>query len=340
MCMESLVVLMGFFDAALPPITPEREVELSRSIQRNFLPFRDKTCRTREEEACYRKGLRDRQILILSNLKLIAPIAKKYRTEHLSMEDLLEAGAVGLTIAADKFDPAKGCKFSTASYWWIRKYIAIEVSRRERILNVPSWMERLITKYNAVERNLIQKNGRIPKDSEILANFPPIRETRDRILNLDLIREIKEARNIHHTISLDTPTGFDLDDCRNIEIEDERSPMVSALESERLEEIWGKVKQLPQAYRDVVYDYLQLGKLPRSQKQKALLEDGLCKLRKLFITPKPETFVRWNPGEIYNQLSFVDGDVKPELKRERKRSRKMGHPILMAAIQLSLDLAA
>lgn len=59
--------------------------------------------------------------LINSNLRLVTTIAKKYCFVGMDMFDLIQAGNVGLTEAAHRFDPDRGYKFSTYAIPWIRK---------------------------------------------------------------------------------------------------------------------------------------------------------------------------------------------------------------------------
>ena len=77
--------------------------------------------------AVRRRGLRARERMIASNLRLCALVAQRYpRPLQLSLEDALQAGAIGLLRAVEKFDPARGYKFSTYAYWWIKQAIGRE----------------------------------------------------------------------------------------------------------------------------------------------------------------------------------------------------------------------
>lgn len=66
---------------------------------------------------------RARERMVECNLRLVLSIAQRFRGRGLQPADLVQEGIVGLHIAADKFDPDLGFKFSTYATWWVRKAI-------------------------------------------------------------------------------------------------------------------------------------------------------------------------------------------------------------------------
>lgn len=60
-----------------------------------------------------------RERLINCNLRYVVTMAKKYLWSGVSLEDLINTGAIGLTLAADRFDATRGYRFLSYAVWWI-----------------------------------------------------------------------------------------------------------------------------------------------------------------------------------------------------------------------------
>ena len=60
-----------------------------------------------------------REQLINCNMRFVVSMAKKYLWSGVALEDLIICGAIGLTMAADRFDATRGYRFLTFAVWWI-----------------------------------------------------------------------------------------------------------------------------------------------------------------------------------------------------------------------------
>ena len=86
-----------------------------------------------------RRGLRARDKMIASNLRLVAyVVSRRDWPPTMAVEDLLQAGAVGLMRAVELFDPERGYKLSTFSYWWILQGINRELDNTCSTIRLPS----------------------------------------------------------------------------------------------------------------------------------------------------------------------------------------------------------
>lgn len=133
-------------------ITLETPATLSRRVARTF-----------ELQEQYDAAKR---VLSGGNLRLVVSIAKKYRNRGLSFLDLIQEGNTGLMRAVDKFEYARGFKFSTYATWWIRQAITRAIADQSRTIRVPVHMIDTMSKVRTVTRELVQELGRDPSPEE------------------------------------------------------------------------------------------------------------------------------------------------------------------------------
>ncbi|MBA3468246.1 MAG: sigma-70 family RNA polymerase sigma factor [Herpetosiphonaceae bacterium] len=107
--------------------------------------------------------------LVRANLRLVVSIAKRYRGFGMPFQDLIQEGNIGLMNAIDRFDVAKGVRFSTYATWWIRQAITRSLANHGRLIRLPVHRWELLIKVRRTETKLLQVLGREPTSSELSA---------------------------------------------------------------------------------------------------------------------------------------------------------------------------
>lgn len=136
------VYLNGIGKTAL--LNAADEVELAKRIEaglyaRHLLETKKRLGENRKRElaAVVRDGEAARRHLLEANLRLVVSLAKRYTGRGMPLLDLIQEGNLGLIRAMEKFDYAKGFKFSTYATWWIRQAITRGMADQSRTIRLP-----------------------------------------------------------------------------------------------------------------------------------------------------------------------------------------------------------
>jgi len=188
-------------------LSAEEEVELAKRIEagvyaaellrRHDAGEEKITAKLRRELAVVAAdGLAAKDHMLRANLRLVVSVAKKFGNRGVPLGDVIQEGNVGLVRAVEKFDYAKGFKFSTYAMWWIRQAIGRGLPELARTIRLPVHVNEEVAKVARARRDLLQKLGRAPETEEIA-----------EVTGLEPARVIELGRIGRDPVSLDSPVG-------------------------------------------------------------------------------------------------------------------------------------
>jgi RNA polymerase primary sigma factor len=175
-----------------PLITPQEEIDLAKKIK---------------------KGNRQaREQMIKANLRLVVKIARDYENFGLPLLDLINEGNIGLMKGVERFDPAKGAKFSTYGSWWIKQSIRRALANQSKTIRLPVHVVDKISHIRRTAMKLQEVLGVEPDDDQIAEELG---------ISVGRVRQYRQAAVA--PMSLDSPLGEDSDNRIADIVPDERA---------------------------------------------------------------------------------------------------------------------
>ncbi|WP_051723987.1 RNA polymerase sigma factor SigB [Micromonospora chokoriensis] len=186
-------------------LTAAQEVDLARRIEAGlFADEKLATCTPvsaelrADLELIVAEGRAAKDHLLEANLRLVVSIAKRYTGRGMAFLDLIQEGNLGLIRAVEKFDYAKGYKFSTYATWWIRQAITRAMADQARTIRIPVHMVEQVNRMVRARRELAVTLGREPTVAEVA-----------RALEVPEIQVIELISYDREPVSLDQAVGDD-----------------------------------------------------------------------------------------------------------------------------------
>ncbi len=205
-----------------PLLAPAQEIDLAKRIERG--------------------DLHAKEMLVNSNLRLVASNARRYQNQGLPLADLVQEGMLGLIRASEKFDWRKGFRFSTYATLWIRQAIQRGLENSGRTIRLPVHVAQRSRKVGRVERELSVRLGREPTVEELAAETG---------LEIEQVEEVRHQRAA--LVSLDQQIGEDGDTALgDLLPSDAEAPEETAWDNERERIVHRAIEQLPDTERTVL----------------------------------------------------------------------------------------
>ncbi|MEZ0580889.1 RNA polymerase sigma factor RpoD/SigA [Nocardioides sp. MH1] len=243
--------------ARTPLLDAAREVELAKTIEAGLyaqsLLDQGRIGRakggapkraTREElEWIAEEGRKATTEFINANLRLVVSIARKYGRAQMPMLDLIQEGNTGLIRAVEKFDYAKGYKFSTYATWWVRQAITRGIAQQARVVRLPVHVVEELNQVGGARRTLERQLGRDPLPEEIAAELG---------MELERVLDLMSWGREH--VSLDTPVDEDGDTSLGDLMAQETAPGpdLTVLDTEARDRLNTLVEQLDDRAADII----------------------------------------------------------------------------------------
>ena len=176
--------------------------------------------------------------------------APKYICTGLPLLDLVQQANLGLMAAVDRYNPNRGTRFTTYSFFWIRQAIYTYIGEQSKLIKIPTYISYALKKIKSVKDEYYDKYSIYPSDDEIatLTGFS--------------IARVKHLKTLEYTIaSLDSPVSDEMNGTLLDTIKDENvvDPIININIQERKKEI------------DKI-----LNKLSPRERQILIMHFGLC----------------------------------------------------------------
>jgi RNA polymerase primary sigma factor len=192
----------------VPLLSADQEVELAKRIEAGLFAAHKlaegngmlRPGQSIDLERVAEDGRRARDHLVEANLRLVVSLARRYTGRGMLFLDLIQEGNLGLIRGVEKFDYAKGFKFSTYATWWIRQAITRAMADQARTIRLPAYMVETVTKLARARRQMLQDLGREPTPEELATQ-----------LDMTPEKVIEVQKYGREPISLHTPLGEDGD---------------------------------------------------------------------------------------------------------------------------------
>lgn len=268
-------------------------------------------------------------LLVVDNQRLIFSAIPTYPIAHLSQEDLLQEGSLGLLRALDKYDIRRGSALSTYALWWIKQSLSRAIQIRERVIHIPVHVHALMEHIRQFSKEYETRTGIRPPPKVVAAALNAkqsavetalrLLETSDAAFILDAPVEGNDGLVLGDIVP--DPRPSPLESAITREVSEAVHDVIRGLKTERqrvimrlrfgidcshehtLEEIGGQMGVTRERIRQIEAKVLlQLRKLGLSKDWSEMLGHN----------PLAKDESQSPPAELEDAVTFVDSGLSPE----------------------------
>ena len=184
--------------------------------------------------------------LIMDNMRLVLKIANDFLGRGLPWDDLVSEGNRGLVIAAHRFDPDKGAKFSTYSAHWIKQAIRQAIAEQTQTVRVPVGTQLNSRRIKRSVRKLTLELDREPTNEEVAVDTALPLVTVERLRNT---RQV-DMQSLNEIVGTAESDGAELLDF--IADDDAETPDRMMIKLEDVDQLFELLNQLSDRERQVL----------------------------------------------------------------------------------------
>ena len=184
--------------------------------------------------------------LIMDNMRLVLKIANDFLGRGLPWDDLVSEGNRGLVIAAHRFDPGKGAKFSTYSAHWIKQAIRQAIAEQTQTVRVPVGTQLNSRRIKRSVRKLTLALNREPTNEEVA------KDTALPLVTIERLRNTRQVdmQSLNEIVGTAEADGAELLDF--IADDDAETPDRMMIKLEDIDQLFELLDQLSERERQVL----------------------------------------------------------------------------------------
>jgi len=158
-----------------------------------------------------------REVIVTRYQSLVRGCVQRYRDSPEPVEDLMQAGYVGLLKAINNFDPALGQNLAAYAQPCVSGEIKRHFRDKRWQIHVKRSAQELLLQVRRARTELAQDLGRSPRDEELARHLE---------VSMDDLRDAQRADMVFHSHSLDAPVHGQEDPATLGELIGEEDPQV------------------------------------------------------------------------------------------------------------------